>query len=89
MVILLKKIIVFIICFVTVICFGDDSVNAADYYVRSYIVMDYNTGEIMESKDKDLVRSVASISKIMTAIVAIENSSLDTFVEVNDDILKA
>ena len=60
-----------------------------DYYSRSYVVMDYNTGEILESKDKDLVRSVASISKIMTAIVAIENSSLDAYIEVNDDILKA
>jgi D-alanyl-D-alanine carboxypeptidase len=64
-------------------------VAATEYYVRSYIVMDYNTGEVLESKDKDLQRSVASISKIMTAIVAIENSSLDSFVEVNDDILRA
>lgn len=66
-----------------------DNVKASDYFARSYIVMDYNTGEVLESKDKDLVRSVASISKIMTAIVAIENSTLDTYVEVNEDILKA
>ena len=85
----MKKLLILLICFIVVVGFGNDSVKASDYYVRSYIVMDYNTGEIMESKDKDLVRSVASISKIMTAIVAIENSSLDTFVEVNDDVLKA
>lgn len=72
-----------------VICFKNRNVIASDYYVRSYIVMDYNTRKVFESKDKDLIRSVASISKIMTAIVAIENSSLDTYVEVNEDILKA
>jgi len=69
--------------------FNVSEVGASNYYVRSYIVMDYNTGEILEGKDYDLVRSVASISKIMTAIVAIENSSLDTYVKVNNDILKA
>ena len=71
------------------ISFNSNNVKANSYYARSYIVMDYNTGEILEGKDYDLIRSVASISKIMTAIVAIENSSLDTYVEVNEDILKA
>ena len=74
---------------VLLICFNSNNVKASGYYARSYIVMDYNTGEILEGKDYNLVRSVASISKIMTAIVAIENSSLDTYVEVNEDILKA
>lgn len=85
----MKKILLVIICFFIVICINNNKIIATDYYVRSYIVMDYNTGEIMESKDKDLVRSVASISKIMTAIVAIENSSLEQYVEVSEDILKA
>jgi len=85
----LKKIIVFLICVISVMSFSFDRVRAIDYYARSYIVIDFNTGEILESKDKDLQRSVASISKVMTAIVAIENCSLDKYVEVNDDILKA
>lgn len=51
--------------------------------------MDYNTGKVLEGKEIDLKRSVASISKIMTAIVAIENTKLDQYVEVNEDILKA
>ena len=89
MVMFLKKLIILLICFVCIISFNFEKVKAVNYYVRSYIVMDYNTGEILESKDKDLQRSVASISKVMTAIVAIENSSLDKYVEVNDDILKA
>ena len=45
--------------------------NVIDYYARSYIVMDYNSGKVIEEKNKDLVRSVASISKLNTAYVAI------------------
>lgn len=89
MVIRLKKITIIIICFFSIISLTNTTVKANNYYCRSYIVMDYNSDQIMENKDMHLVRSVASISKIMTAIVAIENSSLDTYVEVNEDILTA
>lgn len=76
--------------FIFVFSFNFNSkIKAMDYFARSYIVMDANTGEIIEGKDYHLIRSVASISKIMTAIVAIENSSLDTYVEVKDNILRA
>ncbi len=89
MVINLKKIMLSLFCFVLLICFNEEKIKADTYYVRSYIVLDYNTKEVLEGKDYNLIRSVASISKIMTALVAIENSSLDSFVEVNEDILKA
>ena len=86
----MKKIILLIIGFALILNVKSTSkIRALDYYARSYIVMDYNTGEILEGKDYHLIRSVASISKIMTAIVAIENSSLDTYVKVSDNILKA
>jgi len=90
MVIFVKKIIILIICFTVLFTIkSNKKVDAIDYFARSYIVMDYNTGEILEGKDYHLIRSVASISKIMTAIVAIENSALDTYVKVSDNILKA
>ena len=89
MVISVKKILIILCFFLTIICLNTEVIAASDYYVRSYIVMDYNSGEILESKEKDLMRSVASISKIMTAIVAIENAPLDKYIEVTDDILKA
>ena len=84
-----KKILIILCFFLTIICLNTEVIAASDYYVRSYIVMDYNSGEILDSKEKDLIRSVASISKIMTAIVAIENAPLDKYIEVTDDILKA
>jgi len=89
MVIFLRKIVVLMISFIILFSYKGVNVKASEYYARSYIVMDYNSGEVLEGKDYNLVRSVASISKIMTAIVAIENSSLDTYVKVNNDILKA
>lgn len=86
----MKKILLIIIGLTVIFNFTNyKKVEALDYYARSYIVMDYNTGEVLEGKDYHLIRSVASISKIMTAIVAIENSSLDQYVKVSDNILKA
>ena len=90
MVICVRKIILLILAFFIIFNINYNvNVKAIDYFARSYIVMDSNTGEILEGKDYHLQRSVASISKIMTAIIAIENSALDTYVEVKDNILKA
>lgn len=42
------------------------------YAARSYVLIDGYSGEILEGKDYHLVRSVASISKLMTAVLALE-----------------
>ena len=61
--------------------------NVIDYYARSYIVMDYNSGKVIEEKNKDLVRSVASISKLMTAYVAINYcDNINDVVVIGDEI---
>lgn len=67
------------------------NVNAKTTFIsaRSYIVMDAQTGQVMESKDMHLQRSVASISKIMTAILAIESGKLETTVVVPREIQEA
>lgn len=84
----MKKVMCFFIMLTSMLT-QNKNVNNTKYYVKSYIVLDFNSGKVLEGKDINLVRSVASISKIMTAIVAIENSKLDDYVEVNEDILKA
>ena len=56
---------------------------------KSYVVLDASSGQVLEEKNKDYVQSVASISKIMTCIIAIENKDLNTIVEVDDTINKA
>lgn len=56
---------------------------------KSYIVMEAGSQQVLESKNEHHVQSVASISKIMTCIVAIENKDLDTKITVDDTINKA
>ena len=50
------------------------------------ILMDQDSGRILYAKDVNTVRSVASISKIMTAILAIESKKLDDIVEIGEEI---
>ena len=50
----------------------------SDYFARSYVLIDGYNNEVLEGKNYHLIRSVASISKIMTAIVALE-SEMDLF----------
>lgn len=59
---------------------------SSNVYARSYVVMEQNSGKILESKDCNLQRSVASVSKIMTAILAIESDSLFNAVTVGNEI---
>lgn len=64
--------------------------NVVDYYARSYIIIDYNSGRILEEKNKDLVRSVASISKLMTAYVALNYcDDLNSSVVIGEEVKKA
>lgn len=60
------------------------SVNAT-----SVIVMDMDSNNIIYEKNIHSVRSVASISKIMTAIVAIENKNVTDIVKIGDEIKAA
>ncbi|NJD04291.1 MAG: D-alanyl-D-alanine carboxypeptidase [Ruminiclostridium sp.] len=47
------------------------------------VVIDVKTGRVLYSKNATVRRSIASTTKIMTAIVAIENGRLDDTVEIN------
>ena len=49
-------------------------------YAESAIVMEADTGTILYNKDMDMVNYPASITKIMTALVTLENCSLDEIV---------
>jgi len=49
----------------------------------SAIVMDMESGRILYEKNADKVRPMASTTKIMTAVVALENSNLDEIVTVS------
>lgn len=61
-------------------------VNANEYYVKSYVVIDKDTNIILEGKDYYSTQSVASISKLMTFYVAYKYMDLDNMVIVGDEI---
>ena len=81
----MKKLLFFLLCFYLFTYKGYAISNS----VSSYILMDMDTKVVMEGKNIHSSRLIASISKIMTCIIAIENGQLDRNVEVTNDVLKA
>lgn len=53
------------------------------------ILMDGDSGRILYSKNIDEKRLIASTTKIMTAVIAIESGKLDEIVTINDSVLKS
>lgn len=64
-------------------------IKAIETSATSAILVDTDSGRILYSKDIHNKRSIASISKIMTAILAIESNKMSDVVEINDSIDKA
>lgn len=64
-------------------------VKAVDFQGKSYIVMDSYNQTVLASQNEHYVQSVASISKIMTAIVAIENAQLDDEYTIGKEVNEA
>lgn len=79
----MKKIILIVSLFIPIIIKGIST------SAQSAILMDTDNNRIIYSKNIHEVRSVASISKIMTAVLAIESGKLDEEVKINSVIKKA
>lgn len=56
---------------------------------RNAILIDQDSGRILYSKNINEKRLIASTTKIMTAIIAIESGKLDNKVKVNESVLKS
>ncbi len=65
------------------------NVYGIEISARSAIMMDMDTKRILYSKNINEQRSVASISKIMTAVLAIESGKLDDIVTIGNEIDKS
>lgn len=65
------------------------NVNAFSASATATIVMDMDSKRVIYSSNPHYVQTVASISKIMTAIVAIENGDLDKKVTAGKEVLAA
>lgn len=81
----MKKVLLFSLLFFI----GINNISASTGTANSYVLMDMDTGRVIESKNKDIPMLIASITKIMTCILAIENGNLDEIVKVDDSILKS
>lgn len=78
----------FIIFLFLILCIPITS-KAYETSATSAILMDIDSGRILYSKDIHNKRSVASISKVMTAIIAIESGKLDDTVTIGEEVLSA
>lgn len=55
---------------------------------KSTIAMDMDSGRILYEKNANEQRLIASITKIMTATVAIENGNLNKEITIGEEVLK-
>ena len=78
----MKKMLLFVILFLIPLnVFSNDT-------ARSSIVMDLDSGRVLYENNADERRLIASITKIMTCIVALENGNLEKQIKVSDEVLK-
>lgn len=55
----------------------------------SYLIFNINTGDVIKSKNTDSIYSVASVTKLMTAVVAIEEiKNIDSEITVTNEMTK-
>ncbi|QFJ54169.1 D-alanyl-D-alanine carboxypeptidase family protein [Pseudobutyrivibrio xylanivorans] len=81
---LITKLLAFILLFNSLLLCDVETVQAEDYWpsgvdvvAESAIIMEQETGTILYSKNMDEVHYPASITKIMTALIVLENCQLD------------
>ncbi len=75
----MKKLILFLLLLFPFKVFG----------IANYIVMDMDSGRILEGNNIDSSRLIASITKIMTATIALEYGDIDANVKVDESIIKS
>ena len=79
----MKKIIVLLLLLIPI------NINAINTSATSSILMDIDSNRILYEENIHNIRSVASISKIMTAVIAIESGKLDDKVIIGNEINKS
>ena len=87
----MKKFIIFFLVFfifLTNIVFATDN-TTPNVDAQSAILMDYKTGRVLFAKNENEPLAMASTTKIMTAILAIENGNLEDTVKVSKNATKA
>lgn len=88
----IKSIIIVLICIINIFSvksfaldYDDESV--IDVSAKSAIVMEKETGRILYGKNINEKRAVASTTKIMTALLTLEQENIDEFFKVDDNAI--
>ena len=81
----MKKLLLFLLCLNLIV----PTVNASTNTAYEYVLMDMDSGRVIASKNMHSPKLIASITKIMTAIVAIENANVKDIVKVDESISKS
>jgi D-alanyl-D-alanine carboxypeptidase (penicillin-binding protein 5/6) len=80
----MKKIMTFLLVTIIAVTFSFPQVcQAVDTCAKAAVVMDVNTGRILYSKNANTELPMASTTKIMTTIVAIESGKLNEVVKIS------
>ncbi|MDO5707400.1 MAG: D-alanyl-D-alanine carboxypeptidase family protein [Andreesenia angusta] len=64
--------------------FNDSAFSIPEVFGETAVLIDADTGQVLYDKDKDRTMYPASTTKILTCIVALENSDLNDIVTVDD-----
>lgn len=84
---MIKRILVFLqMCFIIASVSGvaySQPINIPSSY--AYVLMDYKTGQILVENNADVKLRLASTTKIMTAILAVENGQMDSIMNISQN----
>lgn len=58
-------------------------------FAENYIIVNVNDDQVIDAKDEHEVRSIASITKIMTCLIALEYGDFNEFFTVGDEVASA
>ena len=83
----MKKVLLCVILLLTLVnCNYKNDIETTAIQASSYIVIEQSTNKILQGSNYDTQRSVASISKIMTALVVLENIDIYQYTIVPNEI---
>lgn len=88
---MIKKTVLFVVVFIfSLNIYASEFVNTKDYLkinVPAAVVIDNNTHRILYDKNANQQRSIASLTKIMTSILLVENCELNEVINVPDSVV--
>ena len=64
-------------------------IKESELYAQAAVLMDADSGRVLYGKNSDAVLAMASTTKIMTCIIALENGELSDMVEISGSKIRS